>query len=296
MEDHLDEDSLRFADVDGTRTRYYADGDPGDPPLVLVHGGQFGSSDALGSWSLNLDRLAEHFRVYAFDRIGQGFTDPPPDAAYTFETVCDHAREFVRGLDAGPVHVVGHSRGGLVAAWLACEHPDLVRTTTLVDSSTAAPVPVEAGAQFYRKVAEKRPSGPPSLDTVRVEPAENSWGTEHVTDAFLDRRLEIARLDGTREASERMNAGGRATFFESVDAVRERFLVRIDADGMPVPSLVVWGADDPSAPIEWGLDLYQRVRTETDTAELHVVNRAGHYSFRERPRAFERTLAAFCLD
>ncbi|MEF8852669.1 MAG: hypothetical protein V5A44_11970 [Haloarculaceae archaeon] len=154
------------------------------------------------------------------------------------------------------------------------------RTATLVDSSTAAPVSVEEGATFYREVAQQRPTGPPSLESVRVEPVENSWGTDHVTDAFLERRLEVARREGAREARERMDAGARATFFESVDAVRERFLDRVDAGGVPVPALVVWGGDDPSAPLTWGLDLYERVRAETDAAELHVLNRAGHYSFR----------------
>lgn len=41
--------------------------------------------------------------------------------------------EFISAMNLGPVHLVGHSRGGCVAFHLAREYPQLVKTLTLAD-------------------------------------------------------------------------------------------------------------------------------------------------------------------
>lgn len=94
--DSLDRQKLHFVDVDGTRTRYYEDG--AGEPLVLVHGGNFGSGYSLDCWSLNFSTLARHFRVYALDKLGQGHTDNPKDDDYTFDAVYRHFRGFLEAV------------------------------------------------------------------------------------------------------------------------------------------------------------------------------------------------------
>ena len=47
--------------------------------------------------------------------------------------------QFILKMNIGPVHLVGQSRGGGLAFLLAVNHPDVVRTLVIVDSSTAAP-------------------------------------------------------------------------------------------------------------------------------------------------------------
>ena len=81
----------------------------------------------------------------------------------------------------------------------------------------------------------------------------------------------------------------------SIEPVRAQTLTDIDDRGLPVPTLVVWGADDPSAPLPLAHALHERIAATTPEADLHVLGSAGHYCFRERPAAFERTLAGFCL-
>jgi len=41
----------------------------------------------------------------------------------------------VRALDHGPVHLLGHSRGGAVVHNVAARHADVIRTLILVDAS-----------------------------------------------------------------------------------------------------------------------------------------------------------------
>ena len=59
---------------------------------------------------------------------------------------------------------------------------------------------------------------------------------------------------------------------------------------------MVWAFNDVSAPLRvHGLPLFERIAATTPAAELHVLNQAGHYVFREQPEAFNRLVRSFCL-
>lgn len=71
------------------------------------------------------------FRVVNADLRGHGQTGWA-DSYRALDFAGDVA-DLIRGLDTGPVMVVGHSLGGLTGAALAAEHPDLVRALFLED-------------------------------------------------------------------------------------------------------------------------------------------------------------------
>lgn len=293
-DDRLDLRNVHFVEVDGIQTRYYEAG-TGDP-LVLIHGGQFGFLSSLDDWSLNLPGLAEHFHVYAFDRLGQGYTgNPRSDDEYTFEALLRHARGLLGVLGIRQAHLVGHSRGALPVACLALTYPELVRTAIIVDSSTLAPENSGSpSGAFYAEVARRIPSGPPSVETIRVYADALSHSTEHVTADFVRRLYEIALLSKTKEAIRKMAVLNEKIWLPSLNRTREDVLQMIEERGVQVPTLVVWGRNDPSAPLFLGLDLFERICRRTARAEFHVLNRSGHISYREQPSAFNRLIASFC--
>lgn len=282
-------------DVGGLATRVYQDGH--GEPLVLIHGGEFGLLYSLDSWSLNLPALAGSFRVCAFDLPGQGYTDnPQTPEGYTIEGLLAQVRRTLDALGITRAHLVGHSRGAFLATCLAVEAPELARSLTIVDSSTTAPDhPDYPLGIFYTRLAERTPPGPPTVQTVRLEPEAQSHGFRHITDDFVSRMLAIARLPKTAEAQRTLAAHSEA-WLASLNAKRRAVLSGIAERGLPVPTLVVWGRDDPSAPLPVGLALYDLICQRTPRAELHVLNQAGHYAFREQPAAFNRVLGGFCRD
>jgi pimeloyl-ACP methyl ester carboxylesterase len=294
--DDLDLACIRFVEAGGIPTRVYEAG--AGEPLVLIHGGLFGSLYSLDAWSLNLPTLAGRFRVVAFDKVGQGHSgNPAADGRYVFESVVAHAAALLDALALGPAHLVGHSMGALLATRLCLDRPELVRTVTIVDSNTLAPDdPRFPWTRFYVELDARLPRGEPTAESVRIEPDLQSFSREHVTDPFVGRLLEIARRPAFRHAASRMKELRETTWMPSILPARAGALAEIDAHGLPVPVLVVWGADDPSAPLPLGLALHERIAARTAEADLLVLGRAGHYCFRERPRAFERALTAFCLE
>ena len=52
---------------------------------------------------------------------------------------------FIGALKAGPVHLLGHSRGGHIAFRVAQNFPDLVRTLILVEPGGVLAPNLEAG-------------------------------------------------------------------------------------------------------------------------------------------------------
>jgi pimeloyl-ACP methyl ester carboxylesterase len=292
--DRLDPDRLRLIDVDAVPTRVYEAGD--GEPLVLAHGGAFGSLYSLDAWSTVLDQLAARFHVVAFDKLGQGHTgNPSAPEDYTFEAVVRHAIALLDALAVGPAHLVGHSMGALLVSRIALDRPDLARTVVIVDSNTLAPDdPRYPWTAFYEELALRIPPGPPTADTVRMEPDAQSFSKEHVTPDFIARLLEIAQRPENREAAEACAEVRDSIWMPSILAARAQALKDIDASGLGAPALVIWAANDVSAPLALAAPLYERISARTEQAEMHVIARAGHYVYREQPDAFVRTLAGFC--
>lgn len=118
-------------DVSGIRLAYQVSGEPGSRPLVLLH--------ALGETAATWDGVARAFarsrRVYALDLRGHGRSDWPGD--YSLELMKADVVRFLDALGLGPVDLIGHSMGGVVAYLLAEDHPERVKRLVLED----VPVP-----------------------------------------------------------------------------------------------------------------------------------------------------------
>lgn len=98
-------------------------------PVVLLHC----SSSSGAQWRQLVDRLADRFEVHAPDLIGYGDTDAwPADASLTPE---DEIALVRHGLDDPevPIHLVGHSYGGLIALRAALAGGLRPKSLTLIE-------------------------------------------------------------------------------------------------------------------------------------------------------------------
>ena len=136
----------RFVDVEGVRTRYFERGS--GETVVLVHGGAFGSTTGACSaddWDLNFDGLAKWFRVFAIDKLGQGYTgNPRTDDDYTMHATVQHAYATLRALG-----IEGRASGGPFAGRLPRLPADRRASRSwsrAAPSSTATPARRESGA------------------------------------------------------------------------------------------------------------------------------------------------------
>jgi 2-hydroxy-6-oxonona-2,4-dienedioate hydrolase len=281
----------KWLDVNGIRTRYYDEGS--GETVVFIYGGNFGSSDSASSaytWSENFRPLSQRFRVVAFDKLGQGLTDNPANDDYTMRAVVRHARDFIRALRLGPVHLVGHSRGGYAAVRVALEDHDLVKTLTIINSSTLAP-----GVGTNEVVLARPPHPPGTRECARWVYENYCYSPSAVTEEWVDAVMQTLALPKYREAIAKMNEEGLATRLFLPELAREKreTLQWIGEGRVQRPTQLVWGFNDRTAVIERGVELFQMMAAHERQTQLHIINQSGHFPFREHPGRFNSLLAEF---
>ena len=288
----MNEAERRFVDVGGIRTCYYEKG--GGPPVVLFHGGNFGSTELADNaldWDTIFDRLAARYRVVAIDKIGQGRTDiPKRDEDYTMAAVVRHAAATLDALGLKAAHLVGHSRGGYLTCRLTLERPDLAKTCTIADSNTCAP-----GISLNDVVFANPPGTALGIERFRWVAERYSFGTAHITEAWLDDMVAVASGDSYREAVRKMEQDGLKSRLFLPGLLRDKMEMFgwIRDRGMKRPTQLMWGYNDPTATMEHARALYDLIAARERRAQLHVFNQSGHFTYREHPAAFIACLAAF---
>lgn len=284
---------IKFIDVNGVRTRYLEAGS--GEPLVLHHGAEFPRAATNAEvWSRNIEGLAKSFRVLAVDKLGHGYTDnPKTDADFSFEAVVQHGYDFMQALGLGPAHLVGHSRGGYLVTRLALEHPEAVKTLTIVDSNSIAPG-YPANGSFYVDLDQRNPHPPGSRDYLWYYVEAHTFSTQHMeTDPeWIDNMLEILDQPKVKELQRRFQSI-RESYRASIERSKAETIGWLEEKRLKTPTLVVWGFNDPSAPLELGYGLFQLIAPQVPRSELHVFNEAGHHTFREHPESFNRVVTAF---
>jgi pimeloyl-ACP methyl ester carboxylesterase len=109
-------------------TMYYEVHGQGEP-VVLIAG--LNSDHTL--YRQIIPRLAERYMVVAFDNRGVGQTDKP-DIPYSIEMMADDTSELLNALDIEQAHLLGTSMGGRIAAALALQYPQQVKSLILVST------------------------------------------------------------------------------------------------------------------------------------------------------------------
>jgi pimeloyl-ACP methyl ester carboxylesterase len=134
IQEQVDRSSIampgHLVDVGGRHLYVHCTGS-GSPTVVLVSG-LAETSVYWGGWIA--PAVAQNTTVCAFDRAGQGWSDPPASpqdgvaVATDLRTLLDHAQI------PGPYVMVGHSTGGAYVRVFAARYPDQVAGMVFLDS------------------------------------------------------------------------------------------------------------------------------------------------------------------
>ena len=264
------------AKVNGVQLFYELTGD-GAVPLVLVHG----SWDSHHDWDPVVPRLAESFRVLAYDRRGHSQSERPSAAGSVREDVADLAA-LLEHLGLAPAWVVANSFGASIALRLAGERPELFRGliahepplfALLADDSALAPM-LRDVEQKIRAVVERIAAGDHAgaaeqfVETVALGPG-----------AWADVPHEL-----------------RQTFIENaptfLDEANDREQLVFDLEwinGFSKPTLLTLGDESPPA----FAPVVARLAGVLPRVQVVKIPGAGHVPHSTHPDAYAEAIIAF---
>jgi pimeloyl-ACP methyl ester carboxylesterase len=238
-----------YVDVLGHATWVHRGAGSGET-VLLLHGGLSCSEDLLPVLE---QPLAQEFAVAAFDRRGHGRT-ADTDAAFHYAAMAREVVAVIEHLDAGPLHLVGWSDGGISALLVALERPDLVARQVLIGTNFHHDGIVDTGDE----PGEESPLGA----AMRHAYAERSPdGAEHYP--VVEQKFELmARTEPT--------------------------LTVADLAGVSAPTLVLAG-DDDMVRLDHTAALYQAL----PAGQLGIVPGASHALPVEKPDLVARLITDF---
>ena len=250
-------------DVKGLRIAYL-EGGRGDA-LVLLHG--FAADK--DNWTRLGKHLTPHFRVIAPDLPGFGESSADPDADYTISAQVERVKAFVRALGITSFHLGGNSMGGSIAGAYASAYPEEVKSLLLIaPGGVAAAEPSE----LYRRLREGKPN--PLV-------AKSPEDYEHLLDFVFVRRPFIPRPIKRyfiQEAMEHQPLNSK--IFKQLLSSRDVPPLEVLLKGLPVPTLIVWGAHDRVLHVS-GAKILEAV---IPNAKAAVMDAVGHLPMIEKPK------------
>jgi pimeloyl-ACP methyl ester carboxylesterase len=116
---------------DGRSLEYHIIG-TGGSPVLLLHG----YLDSHKSFFRLFEALSARHTLYTPDQRGHGGSAEAGD--YSIAGFTADAIALLEQLGLGPVHIAGHSLGGIVAQRIAAARPDLVRSLALISTARGA--------------------------------------------------------------------------------------------------------------------------------------------------------------
>ncbi|MFD8417016.1 alpha/beta hydrolase [Streptomyces sp. NPDC059650] len=248
-------------------------GEPVRGTALLVPGFTGSKEDFIGL----LEPLAAHgYRVVAVDGRGQHETPGPrEESAYALDELAQDVLAQAAALDAGPLHLVGHSLGGLIARAAVLRDVTPFASLTLMSSGPAA-IAEEQRERTKLLVA--------ALEAMREDMA-GVWTAMRAydpEDAVPDapEMAEFLRDRWLATVPEQLIATGRVLVSEP-DRVAE-------LSGVGLPKLVLSGEVDYAWPVPLMDDMTQRLG-----ARRVVVPGAEHSPNAENPQVTADALAAF---
>lgn len=249
------------------------DGNPGSPPVLLIHG----YPESSFMWRDLLPPLAASGRrAIAPDLPGYGSS--PPFRSGTWESHVEVVEQFRRDLGLERVVLVVHDWGGLIGMRWACEHPDAVGG--LVISNTG----FFPDGEWHGLAKALRTDGAgeavvEAIDRDGFAAMLRQTGRGFGDDAIDDYWKAYTTEEGRRGQLELYRSGD----FEKLVPYQGRLAA------LGVPSLILWGERDSFAPVGGA----HRFHKEIPDSKLVLIADGGHFVFEDDPERCASEIVGF---
>lgn len=238
--------------------------------LLFLHG--VGGSHAV--WERQLPYFAARgYRVAAWDQPGYG--GKPLVEPYELEQVAAALRREIQSLGAEPVVLVGHSMGGFVAQEGYARFPQLIKALVLCFTSASFG---GIGSDFAKQFI-----------AARIEPLDAGKTMADIAARLMPTMRGAKSAPGGIEQAERIMAAVPSQTYRKAVRLLTTFDRRTQLPDIRVPTLLVAGSDDRTAPAS----VMERMAAKIPGAEFATLEGCGHLGPMDQPQEFNAALGAF---
>jgi len=212
------------------------------------------------------EKLKDCARITMIDFPGNGKRSGRPPEPWGVPEYAECLTELMDRIQVGKCHVIAHSFGGRVAAWIAAREPERFRRIILTGAAGIPGRPTEEG----RKRAEKYQR------IKRMNEALRKTGV-------------LAPLADSLQKKAREKYGSR-DYNALDDEMKKTFVKIVNQDLTPLYEqicssvLLIWGTEDTETPLWMGQEMEKRI----PDAGLVVLEGGTHFAYLEQ-------LDRFCL-
>ncbi len=264
----------KFVKLNGRLTHYIEKGT--GEALILVHGFFYDHH----TWHRNIEYLARHFKVYALDLWGFGYSTREV-LDYGYPLFAEQIMLFLDHFKINKASFMGHSMGGGTLIYFAVNHAELVDKLVLVDATGIRnPLPLlgqitnlpfvgewmfHHNSNFTRKLALKQ-----------------NWfyAAKYIAQKYFEDVTRFHKIEGSSKVMLKIL---RKRFFDKITKEVEA-LGKLNKD-----ILIIWGRHDTAVPMKCGMKMHQLL----PGSKFEIIEDVGHCPHDETADQFNRISTAF---
>ncbi len=235
------------------------------PPLICVHG--FTTTSEF--WKEQVEEFSRDHLLIRPNLPGHGVSSARADRDYTIEAFASDIEKLFRHFEIDKATLIGLSMGGTIAQLFAINNPSRLEALVLVGATPHGLGPDVNVDNVLRSIADIGIA----KSSQNVIERSFSAKTDPTVVAFAKQEVIQTPEHVARAAIASLNAADSRAWLAS----------------LKVPTLVVVGKEDIITPPAESVQLAELI----PSAELSVVEDAGHFPMLERPDVFNPLLRAF---
>lgn len=258
----------RYVEIEDLRICYLEAGPVDAPTIVFVHGW----SGNVQNWWDQFEHFSGRYHVLVFDAPGHGKSERGEHVPYSMQLYVDVLHGMLAKLDIEQAILVGNSGGGWIAANYAIQHPEQVSKLVLSDST---------GTRHTGKAGMVLPMlNARWLQVAKMTTGEHYPGLDPKSQA---RQEFVVSFAGTVE---------EVPYLEMLASLLAPTYARIPEQELAtiaVPTLVLWGDDDPVVPVR----AMRTLSAAIEGSQSYLVHLGGHTPMMQAPDEFNCAVDRF---
>lgn len=256
----------KFVTISGNKIRYLESG-KSDNYIVLIHG--LGASAE--RWEFVIPELSKHYKVIVPDLIGFGHSDKPL-VDYTTDFFSDFLGNFLQKLEINKTNIIGSSLGGQITAEFTSQNQDLIENLVLVSPSGIMKHSTPALDAYVLAALY------PDLDGAKNAFQMMAGSSRVVNQKIIEDFVKRMKLPNAKMA-----------FMSTLLGLKNAEVITKSLQKISVPSLIIWGEDDPVIPVKYADDFISSIQD----CRFYMMDNCGHTPYVDDPSRFSKLVLDF---